>query len=460
MLIQNGRIINYSGEVKGDIRINNEQVEEIASALKPRPGEEVVDAGGAMILPGGVDVHTHFDMPAGLCMTSDDFAAGTRAALAGGTTTVIDFAEPDLGARLSEGLDTWRRKAEHKSYCDYAFHMTVSHWDETMREQMKEMTERGITSFKAYTAYQDSLGVSTGELRQILRAAGELGALLCVHCEDDGILCRLKQELRQRQPKSPASHPKSRPNEAERRAAAEVAGLALEEGVPVYLVHISTREGLHEIRAAREKGALVYAETCPHYLLLNDEKYELPGFEGAKYVMSPPLRKAADQSALWKGLQEGEIHTVATDHCSFDYKGQKELGKQDFTQIPGGIPSVEHRLLLLHHYGCQQGLSPAEIVRLTSYHPARIFGLFPKKGGIWPGSDADLVILKKTKPYVITAEKQMQKVDYTPYEGMVVSHQVAAVYLRGTPVVRAGRFVADIPGGQFLHRKIDKEGRL
>lgn len=457
MIIQGGLIINEDRKFTGDIRVEGEKIIDVKEHIAPGAGEAVVNAKGCLVIPGGVDVHTHFDMPAADCSTSDDFYTGTKAAIAGGTTTIIDFAEPDLGAPLQQGLDLWHQKADGKAFCDYSFHMTVSHWDESMPEQMQAMADQGITSFKSYTAYKDSIGVEDPELEKIMQTANHLGAVLCVHCEDGDMMELLKAQLQQEDPADIRNHPKSRPNIVEQQAVKKVVAMAGRLGAAVYIVHMSTKESVSEVEAARRAGTTVYSETCPHYLLLDEIRYHLPGFESAKYVMSPPLRSKSDQRALQRAIKNKEIDVISTDHCSFFYRGQKEIGLRDYTRIPNGIPSVEQRLELMHHYGVEKGILPERIVSMTSANPARIFGLYPQKGVIQPGSDADIVIMKKVLMYEISKDKQHQQVDYTPYEGMVITRRVQAVYLRGELVFDQGNYRHREPGGKFIPRRIKKK---
>ncbi len=453
MIISGGLITNHDGSFLGSIRIENGIITEIGENLKAEIGEEVIDAKDCRVLPGGIDVHTHFDMPAGNCMTSDDFLTGTTAAIAGGTTTIIDFAEPNLDAPLKDGLLEWHEKANKKSYCDYSFHMTISNWTDDMDKQIEDMINEGIVSFKSYTAYKDSIGVEDDELEKIMICCKEKQAILLVHCEDGDKLEELKAQLIKENPTNIMNHPKSRPNQVEALAIRKVLDMAKKTGATVYIVHVSTAEGIQEVYEAKNKKVNVYAETCPHYLLLDETKYELPNFEAAKYVMSPPLRSKNNQEALWKAIDSGLVDVVSTDHCSFNFKGQKELGLNDFTKIPNGIPSVEHRLVLMHNFGSINGISSEKIVEMTSYNPAKIFGLYPQKGHISVGADADIVILKKVPKYEIKACNQKQNVDYTPYENVCVEQKIDAVYLRGQ-LIYDGNNILESPKGKFIKRKI------
>ena len=452
MLIKNGLVVNGTGTVHADVRIQGEKIAQVKESLIPGEGEAVVDAAGCLVVPGGIDAHTHFDMPCGEIKTSDDFAQGTRAAVMGGTTTIIDFSEPEHGASLQSGLDRWHKKADHNSYCDYSFHMTVARYDSSIEAEIKSMIEQGITSFKAYTAYKGDLGVDDRDLYRLLELMKKHHTLLLIHCENGDILEQRRSELGKTAPRDVASHPLSRPNAVEHDAVSRVIDMARLIGVPAYIVHTSTEEALMEIVKAKEEGEQIFCETCPHYLLLTEEKYSLPGFEGAKYVCSPPLRKEKDREALWQGIRDKVVDTVSTDHCSFNYEGQKSLGKEDFRLIPNGMPGVENRLELMYSQAKKQGLSYSDIARLTAENPAKIFGLYPRKGVIEEGGDADLVILKEVCGAGISADTQHQHVDYNPYEGIAVSYKVQQVFLRGQQLVKDGTMDLEVPQGLYLLR--------
>lgn len=450
MLIKNGIIVNEDGRVRKDLRIEEGKITGIGTALAQKEDEECLDVKGAYILPGGVDVHTHIDMPAGECMTSDDYFAGTKAAVMGGTTTVMDFPECGEEESLLDGLNCWCKKSDGRAYCDYGFHMTVSDWKDSTKEEIIGIKERGITSFKAYTAYQDGIGVYDEQLFRILQEMKEQGTLLCVHCENGDVLRCLQQQLRDKDAADIRNHPRSRPNLTEKEAVSRVIDLAAMADVPVYIVHVSTKEAAEVIREAKRKGQKVYAETCPQYLLLDESRYELPGFESAKYVLSPPLRTGADQEALWKAIEDGTIDVVSTDHCSFRFHGQKSLGREDFTRIPNGIPGIETRMELMLEYGVRRGISLERLVGLLCAEPARIFGLQPEKGIVREGSDADLIIVRVTRPRRISAETLCQDVDYTPYEGFEVTYQIQDVFVKGKQAKKEGRWIMEEPEGRFL----------
>ena len=451
-LIRNGTVVRGSGMAREDIRVEGERITQVETRLFPRQGEQVLDAQGYLVVPGGIDAHTHFDMPCGRIKTSDDFYSGTRAALAGGTTTVIDFSEPEQGASLQSGLDRWHEKADGRSFTDYSFHMTVARYDEYIEEEILSMVRQGVTSFKAYTAYKGDLGLEDRDLYRVLALMKKHGLLLMVHCENGDILDVRREELARGNPADIALHPLSRPNEVEHEAVSRVIDMARLLEAPVYIVHTSARQSLREIREAKKEGVRVWCETCPQYLMLTEEKYCLPGFEGAKYVCSPPLRSGRDQDALWQGMRRGLVDTVSTDHCSFFFKGQKDLGRDDFRLIPNGMPGVENRLELLYSQAESHGLGYGDIARMTAENPAKIFGHYPRKGVIQPGSDADLVLIRPDESHILSAAAQHQHVDYSPYEGMVVSHRVRHVFLRGQKIIEDGAFTADEPAGNYLLR--------
>lgn len=452
MLIKNGTVVNGEGARQADIRVEDGRILEVEPKLNPEAGEEVVDASGCLIVPGGIDAHTHFDMPCGDIQTSDDFISGTRAAVAGGTTTIIDFSEPEQGASLQSGLDRWHEKADGCSFCDYSFHMTLSRFDAGIEDEIKAMVRQGVTSFKAYTAYKGDLGVEDRDLYRLMSLVKKNGGLLMVHCENGDILDVRREELAGIDPANVACHPLSRPNAVEHEAVSRVIDMARVLDAPVYVVHTSTHEALEEIERAKKEGVWVYCETCPQYLFLTEDRYLLPGFEAAKYVCSPPLRKAEDNEALWQGMRRGVVDTISTDHCSFFFEGQKTLGEKDFRLIPNGMPGVENRLELVYSEAAKRGLDYSEIAKMTAETPARIFGLYPKKGVIKPGSDADLVIMHPNRPHAITAVTQQQNVDYNPYEGMVVSHKVQRVFLRGQKIAEEGKALLNAPAGRYILR--------
>jgi len=443
-LLRGGAVVSGSGTQKLDILVENETIYQVGQAL-PAGGAEVVDCAGRLLFPGFIDGHTHFDLEVGGTITADDFASGSRAALRGGTTMVVDFAAPDKGDTLAYGLERWREKAAGRSACDYGFHMTIDDWNEGISRELSEMMEQGVSSFKMYMTYP-AMMLPEGDMYRALRRLRELGGIAGVHCENSGLIDALTAQAKAAGRMAPASHPRTRPAPLEAEAVGHLLRMAQVADVPVIIVHLSARESLEEVRAARRRGQTVYVETCPHYLLLEDSVYDNPDFlEAAKYVCAPPIRKREDREALWEALKNGEIQTVATDHCSFTL-AQKRAGRYDFTKIPGGLPGVEHRGLLLYSSGVAEGrISEADMCRVLCENPAKLYGCWPRKGTLAPGSDADIVVWDPAAEGVITAGDQAQHVDYTPYEGMRTRGGIDRVYLRGKLAAERGQ-VLDTAG--------------
>lgn len=451
ILIKNGMLLCPEGAVRADLRTEGDKIAEIGAGL-PARDSRVIDVAGKLVFPGFIDTHTHFEMNKGLpTETADDWATGTLAALAGGTTTVLDFAEPERGASLGSALETWHRRADGRASCHYGFHMTIKDWNPQIRAELRDMTAAGVTSYKVYFAY-DGLRVSDGTALAVVEAVGEQGGIVGCHCENGDLVTAGIQKQRREGNLSPAAHPRSRPAAVEAEAVVRWLTVGELAGCPVNVVHLSTARGLEAVRAARARGQKVYAETCPQYLLLDESRYNLPGFEGAKFVLSPPLRTPVDRQTLWAALHGGEIDTIGTDHCSFNFHGVKELGKDDFSKIPNGIPGVEHRPVLMYSAAAATGrLTAHRMMKLLSEQPAKLFGMYPRKGTLQIGSDADIVILDPAAEGTITAAAQHQNVDYTPYEGMETRGRIETVLLSGTVAVEDGAVTAR-NRGQFVHR--------
>lgn len=451
ILIKNGVLICPEGPRRADLRAEGDKIVQIGAGL-PAGDSRTVDATGKLVFPGFIDTHTHFEMNKGLPNeTADDWATGTLAALAGGTTTVLDFAEPARGASLASALETWHWRADGRASCHYGFHMTVKDWSPAIQRELADMDRAGVTSYKVYLAY-DGLRVSDGTALEVVRAVGDRGGIVGCHCENGELVTAGIAARKAAGDLGPAAHPLSRPAAVEAEAVGRWLAIGELAGCPVNIVHLSTARGLEIVRAARARGQKVYAETCPQYLLLDDSKYQLPGFESAKFVLSPPLRGREDVDALWAGVEAGEIDTIGTDHCSFNFKGAKELGRADFSKIPNGIPGVEHRPVLMYTAGAASGrITAHQMMRLLSEQPARLFGMYPRKGALAVGSDADITILDPAYEGHITAAAQHQAVDYTPYEGHEASCRVDTVLLSGEIAVQAGQVT--LPGrGRFVHR--------
>ena len=449
-LFKGGTVVSGQGTRPADVLVEGGTISAVGTDLSA-DGAQIVDCAGKLLFPGFIDAHTHFDLAVAGTVTADDFATGSRAALRGGTTTVIDYAAPDKGETLAYGLAKWRVKAAGRCACDYGFHMTIDDWSEGISREMGEMVDQGIPTFKMYMTYP-AMMLPEGDLYRALKRLRELGCLTGVHCENSAVIDALIAEAKAAGRIGPASHPRTRPAPLEAEAVSRLLRIAQVADVPVIIVHLSTREGLEEVRAARRRGQTVYVETCPQYLLLDESVYDAADYlDAARYVCAPPIRGAADRDALWEALKSGEIQTVATDHCSFTLE-QKRMGREDFTKIPGGLPGVEDRGVLLYTAGVAAGrIDEAAMCRLLSENAAKLYGCWPRKGVIAPGSDADIVIYDPAAEGAITAADHIQNVDYNPYEGIPARGNIHQVYLRGTLAVDRGQVLAG-PDGQFIPR--------
>lgn len=453
-ILAGGRVITAVDCYQADVRIEGEKIVAIGQHVD-QAGDIHIDARGCFLFPGGIDPHTHFDLPVGETTTADDFISGTQAAAVGGTTTIIDFATQNKGESLRQALVNWHEKAHGKSYVDYGFHLAVSDLSQSVLEEMTTLTEHaGVASIKLYMAYKNILQVDDHALLQVLQLAEKNGLLVCVHCENGDVIDLLVQQARAKGYSEPKYHALTRPITVEREATARAICLAEIAGAALYVVHVSSEAALRTIEEGRSRGLAIYGETCPQYLLLDESYYDTKDFSAAKYVMSPPLRSADNQAALWTGLGNGALSTVGSDHCSFNLKGQKELGSKDFSKIPNGGPGVENRFALLYTYGVVTGkINLNQFVAMTSTNAAKIFGLYPRKGTIAVGSDADIVIWDPAAESTISAKTQQQRVDYNLYEG---THQIGKprhVFLRGRSIVTDGILNDAAPGGCYLRRK-------
>lgn len=454
IVLSGGAIVTAADVYQADVRIEGERIVAIGHKIK-QPDDQVIDVDGCFLFPGGIDPHTHFDLPVGDMSTSDDFSSGSKAALMGGTTTILDFATQFKGETLKQGLQNWHLKADGRSFVDYGFHMAITSWNDQIVPEMKEIVQNeGVSSFKFYMAYKNVMQVDDSALLSALRQAGECGALVCVHCENGDVVDTLVHQALNQGHTAPLYHPLTRPPEAETEAASRVITLAEIADAPLYIVHLTCRGALEAVTQAKLKGLEVYAETCPQYLLLDESNYSAEGFNGAKYVISPPLRSIQHQKVLWSGLRTGVLDTIATDHCAFNYHGQKDLGLQDFSKIPSGAPGVETRLGMLYTYGVMTGkLTLNQFVALTSTNAAKLFGLYPRKGTLAPGSDADIVVWDPRVSSIVTAQSLHQQVDYTPYEGYEQVGQATHVFIRGKQVVKDAQLSVQQPTGIYLPRK-------
>ncbi|HCO29414.1 MAG TPA: dihydropyrimidinase [Lachnospiraceae bacterium] len=449
-LIKGGTIVTGKRKFQADIMIEDNKITAIGENLFG--ADEVIDASGCYVFAGFIDPHTHFELDTGATVSPDDFYHGTKAAIIGGTTTVIDFATAFRGESLKEGLENWHKMSDGKSSCNYAYHMAFTEWNDSLKKEIKDMADAGVTSFKVYMAY-DALRTNNEEILDILKETGKVRGLVGCHCEDDKMIKEGVEEQKKLGHNTPAAHPISKPAQAEAKAVKEYLELGKKAGVPVCVVHLSTKLGLEEIRKARAEGQKVFVETCPQYLLFTDEVYSLPNYEGAKYIISPPLRKQEDIDALWEAIENGEVDTIATDQCSFNFEGQKTLGKDDFTKIPGGMPGVENRVELLYTYGVEEGrISLEQFSELCSENVAKQYGMYPQKGAIMVGSDADIVVWDPSVSHVIHQENQHYNTDYTPYEGISVKGQAKHVLLNGELVVENGELILE-NRGRYVSRK-------
>src|SRR5258708_1563119 len=454
-LITNGHIVTATDDYMGDILIDGETITALGApgSLAARHADVLLDAGGKYIFPGAIDVHTHMDLPLPTTVGSDDFETGTIGAGCGGTTTILDFANQQRGHTLADALQAWHAKARGKAVIDYGFHMTITDLEAAPEAAMDEMIAEGVTTFKLLMAYPGTFMVDDDTIFRVLRHSARLRGLVMVHAENGTVIDLIVRETVAAGHTAPGFHALSRPAILEGEATQRVITLATLAQAPLYVVHVSCAFSLHAVASARAQGLPVWGETCPQYLYLDDGLYATPGFEGAKFVCTPPLRRIADNEALWLGLQRRELQVISTDHAPFNFAGQKELGLHDFTKIPNGLPGVEHRVMLLYA-GVRTGkLGLHHFVDLLATTPAKLFGLFPRKGTIASGSDADLVIFDPERPMTISAATQHQRVDYTPYEGMQIKGVPDTILLRGQVIVRNGEYVGGKGGGQYLRRK-------
>ena len=450
-LFRGGTVVSGSGTAKLDVLVENETIAAVGENLSCEEAK-VIDISGKLLFPGFIDGHTHFDLDVCNTTTADDFASGTRAAIRGGTTLIIDFACPNKGETLTYGLDLWHKKADGKSSCDYGFHMTIDDWNETVKGEIPAMVKAGIPSFKMYMTYP-AMMIGDKDMFCALQELGKYGCIAGVHCENSGVIDALIAQAKEAGALSPASHPVTRPNALEAEAVASLLRMAQVADVPVIIVHLSTKEALEEVRTARARGQKVYVESCPHYLLLDESCYKQEDYrEAAKYICAPPLRTKADQDAIWQALTDGTVQTVATDHCSFTL-AQKDAGKDDFTKIPGGLPGVETRGILLWSEGVAKGkITPEQMCSVLSENAAKLYGIYPQKGVIAPGSDADIVVLDPNAIGTLTAEGHGSMADYCPYEGWQTSGVIEQVWLRGQLAVDRGNILIK-PVGKYTPRK-------
>jgi dihydropyrimidinase len=452
-IITNGRVVTASDTYTSDVAISAGKITAIGETLPRENADKIIDAAGRYVFPGGIDVHTHLDMPFGGTTSADDFETGTRAAAFGGTTTLIDFAIQYKGQTLRTAYDTWMAKASGKAVCDYAFHCIITDLADAQLAEMNALVREGVTSFKLFMAYPGVFMLDDASIFRAMRTASKNGGMICMHAENGGAIDVIVQQALAEGKKAPKYHALTRPTTAEAEAVSRAIALAEMAGSPVYIVHLSCNEALEKVREARDRGLPVYAETCPQYLYLSLDNMDAPGFEGAKYVFTPPLREKWHQEKLWNGLKQDHLQVVSTDHCPFCFKEQKELGRDDFTKIPNGGPGIEHRMSLIYSGGVAAGrFSVNRFVELVSTTPAKLFGLYPRKGTIAVGSDADLVIFNPTRKHTISAATHHMRVDYSMFEGIEVTGMPDVVLSRGRVVVEADKFLGRAGAGEFLKR--------
>lgn len=451
-LFTNGTIVTASDMYRADVLVEGEQIAAIGRDLR-RDGARIVDATGRYLLPGGVDNHTHLDMPFGGTTSSDDFYTGHVAAAFGGTTTHVDFVIQSKGGSLREAVEVWHAKAKGRAVIDYGFHLAITDLTPEVMDEIPRLPDWGVTSAKVFMAYKGALQVDDTTLFRVLKRTGPAGILLMVHAENGDAIDLLIHEAVAAGNLSPKYHALTRPPELEAEATGRAIALAAVAGAPLYVVHLTCDLALQQVRAAQARGNRVWAETCVQYFLFTIDDLARPGFEGAKYVCSPPFRTARDQEALWGGVRDGSLAVVSTDHCPFNFATQKSLGRDNFAKIPNGIPAIEDRLKVFHEIGVRGGrISLNRFVELVATNPAKLFGLYPRKGTIAVGSDADLVLFNPALEQTISARAHHMRVDYNLFEGMRVRGVPEAVWIRGRQIIDEDRFVGAQGTGQYLHR--------
>ena len=455
VLIKNGRVVTAVDDYHADIFVNDATVTVIGKGLLI-DADRVIDASNKLVIPGGVDPHTHLEMPFAGTVTSDTFETGTRAAAFGGTTCIVDFAVQSRGHSTLEAMDAWQAKAAGRTAVDYRFHMIVTDMPQQRMPEMRRLADEGITSYKLFMAYPGAMLSDDGTIFRSMRKAGEDGTLVCIHAENGIVIDELIKIALAEGHIEPKYHAYTRPTRLEAEGTHRALAIAEVARSPVYIVHLSCYDALQELRLAQARGVMAHAETCPQYLLLDVTAYDAPGFDGAKYVLTPPLREQWNQDELWRALRGDALNVISTDHCPFCLKEQKELGRDDFSKIPNGGPGIENRLSLIYHRGVGGGhIDLNRFVELTSTAPAKIFGLFPRKGTIAVGSDADIVIFDPEREETISALNQRthhMNIDYSAYEGFTVRGYTETVLSRGKVIIDKGEYVGRAGDGEFIRR--------
>ena len=459
LLFTGGTVITTDGSFGADVLVEGEKIVAVGTDLSA-DGAEAVDASGKLVMPGFIDAHTHMDMPFGGTMTADDWATGTAAAVAGGTTMIIDFALQEEGGTLAGAVEAWTEKAKDKALIDYGFHVAITDLRDDVKPELPSLAERGVVSVKIFMAYKGTpLYTEDDDLFEVLQLSKEAGVLVLVHAENGDVIAKLQEQALARGDVAPRFHALTRPEAVEAEATNRAIRLAEVAGAPILVVHVSCAAALDAIHQAHERGQTVYAETCPQYFAFSYDDLARGGFEGARYVCSPPLRDESNRGPLWNGLRVGDLQIFGSDHCSFNYEGQKELGKDDFTLIPNGLPGTEERAMALWTLGVREGhLSENQFVAVLSTNQARIYGAYPRKGALVPGADADLVLWDPELSVTATAENRHGNVDYTPYEGMSFSGGPASVYVRGNLAYKDGEIVGEHGSGRFVERSFTVPG--
>jgi dihydropyrimidinase len=453
-LIRGGTIVTATDTYVSDVGITGGKISVIGLNLPAEGAGKVIEARAMLVMPGGIDVHTHLDMPFGGTTSADDFETGTVAAAYGGTTTLIDFAIQYKGQTLRHAFDTWMKKADGKAVIDYSFHCIITDIAGAQLDEMKAFVREGVPTFKLFMAYPGVFMLDDASIFKVMGVAADCGGMICMHAENGGAIDVIVQRALAQGKRSPKYHALTRPVTAEAEATSRAIALAEMAGTPVYIVHLSCHEALEKVREARDRGLRVYAETCPQYLYLSLENMDGPGFDGAKYVFTPPLREKWHQEKLWQGLAKDDLQVVSTDHCPFCMKEQKELGKDDFTKIPNGGPGIEHRMSLVYSGGVQGGkFSANRFVQLVSTAPAKLFGLYPRKGTVAVGSDADLIVFDADEEQTISVKTHHMRVDYSMFEGTRVKGVPKTVLSQGRVIVENGKFVGKVGAGEFLKRE-------
>ena len=449
-LFKNGTVVSGRGTRRADVLVENEKILQVGRNLSD-PLARAIDVTGKLLMPGFIDAHTHFDLDVCNTTTVDDFDSGTKSAIRGGTTTIVDFACPNKGESLHHGLDLWHRKADGKCWCDYGFHMTIDDWNAEIEKEIDDMYAAGISSFKMYMTYP-AMMIGDEAMYKVLKKLKEKGGICGVHCENSGVINALIEEKKAAGEMGVSSHPETRPDFLEAEAVSRLLRIAQAVDIPVVIVHLTNAATLAEVTAARRRGQKVYVETCPQYLVLDDSVYYNEDFSrAARYVCAPPLRKPEDCRALWAGLRKGDIQTISTDHCAFTL-AQKDAGRGDFTKIPGGLPGVEARGELVYSFGVTtRKISLATMCKVLSENPAKLYGMFPRKGVIAPGADADIVVYDPQADHILRAEDMVSRAGYTPYEGFVTHGSVSQVWLRGKLMVENGHVIGE-QEGQYIVR--------